>query len=75
MDIECHTCRIFEGISNSQEVEAIAPAIFSASEGLAEKISKLSLSKFIRMVKPVLVIFDTLATYSRYSNHVYSVDF
>ena len=64
MDLECHPCGIFEGLSYYQEDEAIDPTIFAAIVGLRDRINKFVSSNSMGMVRSVLVIFDTGATYS-----------
>ena len=43
MDIGCHPCGIFEGLSHPQEVESITLANFATSEGLAKIINNPAL--------------------------------
>ena len=64
MSFECQPCGIFEGLSYHQEDEVIYTIIFAANIGLGNRIKFLISSKFMGMVSSVLVIFDTVDTYS-----------
>ena len=68
MNFECQPCGKFEGLSYHQEDEAIDPTIFAATVGLVYIMKMLVSSNFMGMMSLVLVIFDTGATYSCYSN-------
>ena len=64
INFEYQPCGIFEGLSYHQEDEVINPTIFAATVVLGDRINKLVSSKFMGMVRPVSVIFDTGSTYS-----------
>ena len=69
MNFECQPCGIFGGLSYHQEDEFFDPIIFAANVGLGYRIKKLVSSNFMGMVSSVSVIFDTVSTYSFYSNN------
>ena len=62
-NFECQPCGIFEGLLYHQEDEVIDPIIFADTVGLGNRIKKLVSSNFIGIVRSVLVIFETGATY------------
>ena len=64
MNFECQPSGIFEGLSYHQEDGVIDHIIFSAIVGLGYRIKKLVSSNFMGIMRSVLFIFDTVATYS-----------